>query len=91
MLDSWKRPGKIYADSGRLTAEEGVIFDLAQDVITDCSVVASLCSAIAREERSLGKVPPLYYHLLAWGKEEASNSPRPEPNESNGDARLYQI
>lgn len=91
MLDSWKRPGKLYADSGRLTPEEGAVFDLAQDVITDCSVVASLCSAIAREERSLGKVPPLYLYLLAWEMEEASSSSGPEPNESNGDARLYQI
>jgi len=30
--------------------------DLVQDVTTDCSVVASLCAAIAREERGLDKV-----------------------------------
>lgn len=67
MLDSWKRPSELYAGSGTITPEEGVVFDLAQDVITDCSVVASLCSAIAREERSLGKVLSLYIHLPVGG------------------------
>lgn len=56
MLDNWKRPSELYAGNGAITPEEGAVLDLAQDVITDCSVVASLCSAIAREERSLGKV-----------------------------------
>lgn len=66
MLDSWKRPGELYAGSGTITPEEGAVFDLAQDVITDCSVIASLCSAITREERSLGKVLSLHMILLGW-------------------------
>lgn len=58
MLEGWKRPNELYQGNARIYTEEGTgsVFDLAQDVITDCSVVASLCSAIAREERSLGKV-----------------------------------
>lgn len=32
--------------------------DLVQDVLTDCSVVASLCATTARAERGLGKVRP---------------------------------
>lgn len=30
--------------------------DLVQDVLTDCSVVASLCATTSRAERGLGKV-----------------------------------
>ncbi|KAH8149642.1 uncharacterized protein LAJ45_06273 [Morchella importuna] len=58
MLEGWKRPNELYQGNARIYPEEGTgsVFDLAQDVITDCSVVASLCSAIAREERSLGKL-----------------------------------
>lgn len=80
MLDSWKRPGELYAGNGTITPEKGAVFDLAQDVITDCSVVASLCSAIAREERSLGKVPSLYIYIYLRG--DLTNLT---------DARLYQI
>lgn len=57
MLDGWKRPNEVYAGSDTIAPKEGSILDLAQDVITDCSVVASLCSAISREERFAGKVP----------------------------------
>jgi hypothetical protein len=30
--------------------------DLVQDVLTDCSVVASLCATTSRSERGLGEV-----------------------------------
>lgn len=30
--------------------------DLVQDVLTDCSVVASLCATTSRSERGLGQV-----------------------------------
>lgn len=60
MLDKWKRPGEIYGGNGMIYPKEIAVFDLAQDVITDCSVVASLCSAIVREERSFGKVFALH-------------------------------
>lgn len=89
MLDSWKRPSELYAGSGTITPGEGVVFDLAQDVITDCSVVASLCSAIAREERSLGKVLSLYIHLPAGGKYAGGSTRLFETNLT--DARLYRI
>lgn len=32
--------------------------DLVQDVLTDCSVVASLCATTSRLERGLDKVQP---------------------------------
>lgn len=92
MLDSWKRPSELYAGSGTIIPEEGAVFDLAQDVITDCSVVASLCSAITREERSFGKVLSLYINLLHWGKHWRKHPPLRDLDLMNlTDVRLYQI
>jgi len=55
ILDEWKRPHEIYEDASILP-KEGEIVDLTQDVITDCSVVASLCSGMQREVKGFGQV-----------------------------------
>lgn len=39
--------------------------DLVQDVLTDCSVVASLCAATSRSERGLGNVS-LRLQMIGW-------------------------
>lgn len=35
--------------------------DLVQDLLTDCSVVASLCATTSRSERGLDEVVPLLH------------------------------
>jgi hypothetical protein len=64
MLEAWKRPGEIHEDMETIFPREDCKLDLTQDVITDCSVVASLCSAIQREEKGFGKVSN--YMLTRW-------------------------
>lgn len=60
LLAGWKRPHEIYADGdARLlpTAAAGAAaqpLDLTQDVVTDCSVVASLCACYRRDELGFG-------------------------------------
>ncbi|KAI5801171.1 hypothetical protein EDC01DRAFT_716401 [Geopyxis carbonaria] len=54
ILDDWKRPGEIYGEAARISGSKGDQSDLTQDVITDCSVVASLCAGTRREARGLG-------------------------------------
>ncbi|PWW79356.1 cysteine proteinase [Tuber magnatum] len=56
MLAAWKRPDEIFEGGEVLFPREGHTLDLTQDVVTDCSVVASLCSAIGREEKGRGKI-----------------------------------
>ncbi|KAI5789233.1 hypothetical protein FPQ18DRAFT_367960 [Pyronema domesticum] len=53
ILESWKRPHEISPDS-RLLPHPGEALDLTQDIVTDCSVVASLCAASRREEKGFG-------------------------------------
>lgn len=53
ILDSWKRPNELHKCVS-VVAESSL--DLAQDAITDCSIVASMCAAISREERGYSKV-----------------------------------
>ncbi|KAA8893689.1 hypothetical protein FN846DRAFT_977737 [Sphaerosporella brunnea] len=55
MLDDWKRPHEIYRDA-RIFPVNGEQLDLTQDVVTDCSVVASLCAGARREEKGFGKI-----------------------------------
>ncbi|RDW70838.1 calpain-like protease PalBory [Aspergillus mulundensis] len=57
----WKRPhellsGQLDDEGTRLTPVMSVSgnTDLVQDVLTDCSVVASLCATTSRSERGLG-------------------------------------
>ncbi|KAJ6000426.1 hypothetical protein N7481_000835, partial [Penicillium waksmanii] len=56
----WKRPADLLLASEQLNGAEPVMSvtgmtDLVQDVLTDCSVVASLCATTSRSERGLGK------------------------------------
>ncbi|KAL7271784.1 cysteine protease [Rhizina undulata] len=75
ILAGWKRPHEIYDGKHVIVPEEGDVLDLAQDVITDCSVVASLCAAIGREERGFGKiVSNTLYPQNANGEPEISPS-----------------
>jgi len=53
ILDAWKRPPEVHE---RVTMVPENPLDLAQDAITDCSIVASMCAAVSREERGHSKV-----------------------------------
>ena len=53
ILDSWRRATEIY-EGIRMKQEKPM--DLAQDAITDCSIVASMCAAVSSEERGHAKV-----------------------------------
>ncbi|KAI9040087.1 calpain-like protease PalBory [Aspergillus affinis] len=63
IFDGWKRPAELLADVAEdpdsvvvpLMSVTGKT-DLVQDVLTDCSVVASLCATTSRLERGMGKV-----------------------------------
>jgi hypothetical protein len=57
----WKRPHDLLKNAGNPGATSPTISasgqtDLVQDVLTDCSVVASLCATTSRSERRLGQV-----------------------------------
>ncbi|KAF8455046.1 hypothetical protein BDZ91DRAFT_773467 [Kalaharituber pfeilii] len=56
ILDSWKRPSEIHVPPKHIITIPESPVDLAQDAITDCSIVASLCAAISREERDHPKI-----------------------------------
>jgi hypothetical protein len=58
IFDGWKRPSGLLAQAGGDTFVMSVSekTDLVQDVLTDCSVVASLCATTSRSERGLDKV-----------------------------------
>ncbi|KAK9237224.1 hypothetical protein V1525DRAFT_344412 [Lipomyces kononenkoae] len=49
-FSTWSRPTDILGNQFTLLGDGGS--DLIQDVLSDCSVIASLCSAVAWEERS---------------------------------------
>jgi len=59
----WRRPADLLRARKLDQKPDGEAFvsvtgstDLVQDVLTDCSVVASLCATTSRAERGLGKV-----------------------------------
>jgi hypothetical protein len=58
----WKRaaealpPPSLLADGGLATMRSDRPLDLVQDAATDCSVVASLCAAVEREEKGHDKL-----------------------------------
>lgn len=62
IFNGWKRPAEILRGDAVDLEEVPLItdniddIDLVQDVTTDCSVVASLCAAIAQVERGCCKV-----------------------------------
>ncbi|XHF98226.1 hypothetical protein AWENTII_001791 [Aspergillus wentii] len=68
IFGGWKRPRdllfEIVEDEDVKTPVMAVSgkTDLVQDVLTDCSVVASLCATVSRAERGLGKhlLPVIY-------------------------------
>ena len=67
ILDVWKRPSEIYE---RASVVPENLLDLAQDAITDCSIVASMCAAVSREERGHSKVtcfPLTLLHTVSHG------------------------
>ena len=53
VLDSWRRATEI---SEEISMKQEEPMDLAQDAITDCSIVASMCAAVSSEERGHAKV-----------------------------------
>ena len=66
ILDAWKRPSEVHE---RVSMVPENLLDLAQDAITDCSIVASMCAAVSREERGYSKVTmfplnPITHSLL---------------------------
>lgn len=81
----WKRPhelvpkpdgGSDSATSSFKTTGSGN-HDLVQDVLTDCSVVASLCATTARAERGQGKLQLL---PVSYPHDEEAAKPRPSPS-----------
>ncbi|KAJ5719029.1 hypothetical protein N7493_007484 [Penicillium malachiteum] len=81
----WKRPsallnareevGQAASKVEPLMAVTNTV-DLVQDVLTDCSVVASLCATTSRSERGLGThASPLMYPC-----ENESRTPKPSPS-----------
>ncbi|KAF8422398.1 hypothetical protein EV426DRAFT_605567 [Tirmania nivea] len=53
ILDVWKRSSEVHE---RVSVVPENPLDLAQDAITDCSIVASMCAAVSREERGYSKI-----------------------------------
>ena len=61
LFDGWKRPNELVpllnegaAEGPTMTCD--IRTDLAQDITTDCSVVASLCALATRAERGHSRV-----------------------------------
>lgn len=61
ILDAWKRPSEVHEQVSVVPENP---LDLAQDAITDCSIVASMCAAVSREERGHSKVSMFLSTLL---------------------------
>ncbi|TGZ79892.1 cysteine proteinase [Ascodesmis nigricans] len=72
-LDSWKRPHEKFGDNANIISNDKQL-DLTQDIVTDCSVVASLCSAVRREEMGFGKTVS---NILYPHDEKGDNIPSP--------------
>ncbi|KAJ5601113.1 hypothetical protein N7510_010647 [Penicillium lagena] len=76
----WKRPRELLLS--RVAAVDNPVMsvatatDLVQDVLTDCSVVASLCAATSRSERGLGKhaMPAMFPCERDQGDPQTSSS-----------------
>ena len=74
LLGKWQRPREFMSNPVLFDDTDAGMY-LVQDIITDCSVVASLCSAAAYEYKHHSKVhpsppPPTYpnispFHLFA--------------------------
>lgn len=77
IFNGWKRPRDLLSNAASISENEPTStptmvaknpVDLVQDVTTDCSVVASLCAAISREERGYSKVYPISIHGYDTGQ-----------------------
>ncbi|KAI9798360.1 MAG: cysteine protease [Candelina submexicana] len=85
LLDGWNRPEEILRPEDKSHTEEKIktepavglqgSVDLVQDVTTDCSVVASLCSITAREQRGQPNILPLLFHPYDTEQERPAVSP----------------
>ncbi|KAK6355213.1 cysteine protease [Orbilia brochopaga] len=56
-FDRWYRPREVWKGAENMILEregEDLAADLSQDIISDCSVVASLCAAFTREQKGHG-------------------------------------
>ncbi|KAL4898202.1 hypothetical protein BDV59DRAFT_166393 [Aspergillus ambiguus] len=78
IFDGWKRPAELLSTSttagfGAPAMSVAGKTDLVQDVLTDCSVVASLCATTSRLERGLDK----HFLPLVYPRQE-----KPEPSPS---------
>ncbi|KAH1301617.1 hypothetical protein KXW28_003228 [Aspergillus fumigatus] len=78
IFDGWKRPSELLAHAGGDTLMMSVPekTDLVQDVLTDCSVVASLCATTSRSERGLDK----HYLPVVYPCEYDTGRPKPAPS-----------
>ncbi|PKX89608.1 calpain-like protease PalBory [Aspergillus novofumigatus IBT 16806] len=78
IFDGWKRPSELLAHAGGDTSVMSVPdkTDLVQDVLTDCSVVASLCATTSRSERGLDK----RYLPVIYPCEYDTGRPKPSPS-----------
>ena len=54
LLGKWKRPKEFIKNPVLVDTSDGGMY-LVQDIITDCSVIASLCSAAAWEYKGEGQ------------------------------------
>ncbi|KAK6361255.1 cysteine protease, variant 2 [Orbilia blumenaviensis] len=58
-FDRWYRPRELWNGTENMILEregEDLAADLSQDIISDCSVVASLCAAFTREQNGHGSL-----------------------------------
>ncbi|EPS38707.1 hypothetical protein H072_7533 [Dactylellina haptotyla CBS 200.50] len=58
-FDRWYRPREVWGGAENMILEregEDLAADLSQDIISDCSVVASLCAAFTREQKGHGSL-----------------------------------
>ncbi|KAK6536905.1 cysteine protease [Arthrobotrys megalospora] len=58
-FDRWYRPRELWNGTENMILEregEDLAADLSQDIISDCSVVASLCAAFTREQKGHGSL-----------------------------------
>ncbi|KAH8700627.1 calpain-like protease PalBory [Talaromyces proteolyticus] len=79
VFNGWKRPDELFTQFSHLDSKSSSppivgsgVMDLVQDVTTDCSVVASLCAAIARTERGHGTL----FRTVMFPYDYTQNAPR---------------
>lgn len=93
----WKRPRDLLAcaaGSGVGAPTEPTMLptepmDLVQDVTTDCSVVASLCTGVSLRGRDYSKVTPHIIHSKHWDHLELmSTNTNPLVNSFNTDVSV---